>query len=183
MQHPENKPQQCPKISALVCVKNEEVSLPHVLPKIPKWVDEVLLIDGHSIDDTVGFTRSQFPRVKILTQPGQGKGDAIKFGVKNATGDIIITLDADGATNPDEILNFINPLLNGYDFAKGSRFLHGRPNMSARRRFGNWVLFTASNVFAGTKYTDICSGYNAFWKKAFQKLKLHSDGFDIPHGI
>ncbi|MBN1644255.1 MAG: glycosyltransferase family 2 protein [Dehalococcoidales bacterium] len=173
------KPENCPPVTVLICTLNEEESIPHFIAKIPEWIDEIILVDGHSSDGTVEVARKLCPRIKIFYQPGQGKGDAIKYGVKNSAGEIIVTLDADGATNPDEILDFINPLLNGYDFAKGSRFLKGRPKMPLRRQFGNWVLATASNILAGTRYTDVCSGYNAFWKKAFQKLPLRSNGFNM----
>ena len=52
----------------------------------------------------------------------------MKHGFRNATGDIIVTLDADGSTNPEQIPEFVYPLSNGYDFAKGSRFLKINPN-------------------------------------------------------
>lgn len=168
-----------PRITALVCALNEEANLRHVLPKIPDWVDEVLLIDGHSADRTVDVAKDLWPDIKILYQPGRGKGDALKHGIKNAVGDIIVTLDADGSTDPAEMSKFIEPLLDGYDFAKGSRFLNGRPEIPPHRRFGNWLLITTANILHGTKYTDICSGYNAFWKKAMEKAGLSSDGFQI----
>ena len=169
-----------PKITALICTLNEASNLPSVLPKIPKWVDEVLLVDGHSTDGTVEVTRELFPEVKVLYQPGTGKGDALKHGFKHAQGDIIVTLDADGATDPEEISKFIEHLLNGYDFAKGSRFLNRHPlKMPTHRRFGNWVLATVANILYGTKYTDICSGYNAFWKKSIDRVSLSSNGFEL----
>ena len=174
-----NKPEGYPKISVIICTLNEEQNLPHVLPKVPEWVDEVLLVDGHSTDKTVEVAKEICSEIKVLYQPGRGKGDALKYGIKQASGDIIVTLDADGATDPEQIPKFINPLLNGYDFAKGSRFLNSHPTMPTHRRFGNWVLVTTANLFHGTKYTDICSGYNAFWKEAINKINLSSNGFEM----
>lgn len=168
-----------PKFSAIVCTLNEAESLPHVLPKIPQWVNEVILVDGHSTDNTVEVAQKLRPDITILYQPGKGKGDALRHGIENASGDIIVTLDADGATDPEDMPRFIEPLLNGYDFAKGSRFLEGSPKMPRHRKFGNWVLATTSNILFGTKYTDICSGYNAFWKKALENIKLTSNGFEM----
>jgi len=110
-----DKPEGCPKITALICALNEEENLLHVLPKIPGWVDEILLVDGHSTDRTVEVARQLNPDVKVLYQPGKGKGDALKCGIKHATGDIIVTLDADGSTDPEEMPKFIEPLLDGYD--------------------------------------------------------------------
>ncbi|MCJ7743056.1 MAG: glycosyltransferase family 2 protein [Dehalococcoidales bacterium] len=162
-----------PKVTILICTFNEEQNLPHVLPKIPKWVDEVLLIDGHSADKTVAVAREFFPNIRIEYQPNKGKDDALEYGVSLATGDIVITLDADGNTDPEEIPNFIEPLLKGYDFVKGSRFLKTRPlKMPWYRRFGNWVLFTEINLLFGAKYTDVCSGYNAFWKSSWAKIEF-----------
>jgi len=124
----------CPAITIVICALNEEENLPYVLPKIPGSVNEVLLVDGHSTDATVEVAKKLCPKIRVLYQSGKGKGDAIKFGVSQATGDIIITLDADGQTNPDDIDRFIAPLLNGYDLAKGTRLAHSRPpNMSKHR--------------------------------------------------
>ena len=178
-----NKPEGCPRISAIICTLNEEKNLPYVFPKIPRWVDEILLVDGHSTDRTVEVAKGIRPEIKVLYQPGKGKGDAIKYGIQQATGDIIVTLDADGATDPKQMPKFIEPLLDGYDFAKGSRFLKSNPNMPLHRRFGNWVLTAAANLLFGTKYTDICSGYNAFWKEAINKINLSSNGFEIEQEI
>jgi len=162
-----------PKVTVLICAFNEEKNLPHVLPKIPKWIDEVLLIDGHSEDKTVAVARELLPNIRIEYQPNKGKDDALEYGISLASGDIIVTLDADGNTEPEEIPNFIEPLLKGYDFVKGSRFLKTKPlQMPWHRRFGNWVLFTEVNILFVARYTDVCSGYNSFWKKAWEKIKF-----------
>jgi len=167
-------------ITALICTLNEEESLPHVLPRIPDWVDEVLLVDGHSTDNTVALARELRPDVRVVTQPGRGKGDALKYGVRKARGDIVVTLDADGETDPEDMLRFVEPLLNGYDFAKGSRLAHGRPiRMPRYRWFGNKVLAVTFNLLYGTRYTDICSGYNAFWKRVFLQVPLTYDTFHM----
>lgn len=169
-----------PSITALICTLDEEESLPHVLLRIPDWVDEVLLVDGHSTDNTVAVARQLRPDVRVLTQPGRGKGDALKYGVREARGDIVVTLDADGETDPDDMLRFIESLLNGHDFAKGSRLAHGRPiRMPRYRWFGNKVLAATFNLLYGTGYTDICSGYNAFWKHALLQVPLTYDSFHM----
>lgn len=168
------------RITVLICTLDEELNLPHVLPKIPQWVDEVLLVDGHSTDNTVELAKRLRPNIRILYQPGKGKGDALRYGIKHASGDIVVTLDADGSTDPQEIPRFIQPLLGGFDFAKGSRFADGEPlNMRWHRWLGNKVLAITSNILHGTRYTDICSGYNAFWKSAIKRIELLSDGFEM----
>lgn len=117
-----DKPERYPKISVVICSLNEEQNLPYVLPKIPAWVDEILLVDGHSTDTTVEVAKKLCPKIRVVYQAGQGKGDALKCGIQHACGRIIVTLDADEATDPQDIPNFIQPLLNGFDFVKGSRF-------------------------------------------------------------
>ncbi len=169
-----------PKVTVLICALNEESNLRDVLPKIPQWVDETILIDGHSSDNTMEEARRLRPDIRTLCQPGKGKGDALKHGFKHSTGDIIVTLDADGATDPEEMQNFIQPLLNGYDFAKGSRFLGRFPhNKPWHRILGNWLITITFDVLFFRKHTDLCSGYNAFWKKTIQRVNLWSvDGFE-----
>lgn len=166
-----NKPKTYPRITVLVCTLNEAENLSYVLPKIPPWVGEILLVDAHSTDRTVEVAKKLRPDISILYQPNRGKDDALKYGIKHASGDIIITLDADGTTDPEEIPRFIEPLFDGYDFAKGSRFRNTRPmRMPWYRRVGNWVLVTETNILFGTKYTDVCSGYNAFWKESWERV-------------
>ncbi len=163
-----------PSVTALICTLNEEENLPHVLSKIPGWIDEVLIVDGHSTDRTVEVAKQICPRARILYQPGRGKGEAFRFGVEQATSEIIVTLDADGETDPDDIPAFIQPLSRGYDFVKGSRFATGWRNKPIHRIFGNWVIVTTFNILYGAKYTDLCSGYSAFRKNLTERVDLWS---------
>jgi glycosyltransferase involved in cell wall biosynthesis len=169
-----------PRISLIICTLNEETCLPHVLPRIPPFVDEIVLVDGQSTDATVDVARKVCPEIKVLCQPGKGKGDALKYGIRNAIGDIIVTLDADGSHEPEEMPRFVEPLLDGYEFAKGSRFLPGggTHDMTWHRRLGNRAFVTLTNLLFGTSYTDLCYGYNAFWKKAIANIEFSRDGFE-----
>lgn len=176
-----NKPENYPSITVVICTLNEEENLPYVLPKIPQWVGEILLVDGHSTDNTVEVAKKLRPQIKVLYQPGKGKGDALRYGLKHATGDIIVTLDADGATDPEEMDGFIKPLLEGYDFAKGSRFALGLPKDKPRHRImGNLIIIITFNILFFRRYTDLCSGYNAFWRnKLIDAMNpWPSDGFE-----
>jgi len=164
-----------PRVSVIICTFNEERNLPRVLPRIPTWVDEVVLIDGHSTDETVGIAKKLRPDVRVIYQPERGKGDALRCGFKHANGDIIVTLDADGATNPKEMHRFIELLLKGYDFVKGARFLIRLPAKKPWHRiFGNLLIAAVFNLLYGSRYTDLCSGYNAFWKKTLESTSLES---------
>lgn len=175
-----NKFKEYPLISAIICTRNEAENLPHVLNKIPDWIDEILLVDAHSIDDTVAVAQKLCPRLRIVFQPGIGKGDALKYGVNEAKGEIIVTLDADGETPPEIIESFITPLLDGYSFAKGSRLFKRIPlKMSRYRWFGNKVLAFTCNILYGTHFSDICCGYNSFRKNDFLKLDLSSSAKEL----
>jgi glycosyltransferase involved in cell wall biosynthesis len=169
------------KVSVVVPALNEAENLPHVLPRIPEWVYEVILVDGHSTDDTVKVAKELYPTIRIVQQQGRGKGAALRTGFKAATGNIIVMLDADGSTDPQEIPGFVAVLLAGADFAKGSRFLHsaGTVDISRIRRLGNWGLTMVVRLLYGGAFSDLCYGYNAFWREVLPQLDLDCDGFEI----
>lgn len=112
---------QRPFISVIIPTRNEAQNLRHVLPHIPPMVNEVILVDGHSTDNTIAVARQLRPSIRIIKQAGRGKGDAIRAGIAVSTGDIIVMLDADGSADPGEIPRFVKALMSGHDFAKGSR--------------------------------------------------------------
>lgn len=169
-----------PKVAIVICTLNEESNLPHVLPRIPSWVDEILIVDGRSSDRTVEVAKRLVPKVRILYQPEHGKGDALKHGFRMAVSDIIVTLDADGASYPEEVATFIDPLLRGYDFVKGTRLRFGKPKqMRMHRWIGNKILCIVTSILFGVRVTDLCSGYNAFWKETVCELKLRTHGFEM----
>ena len=162
------KPQGNHKVSVVICTLNEEGNLPFVIPRIPAWVDEVMLVDAHSTDNTVEIAQQLRSDIKILYQPKEGKGDAMRYGIEQTNGDIVVMLDAGGQNNPEDMGELIKPLLNGYDFVKGSRLARGRPHdMAVNRWLGNSVIALTCNLLYGTKFTDLCSGYNAFWRESF----------------
>lgn len=170
-----------PTVSVVIAALNEEENLPHVLPRIPMWVHEALLVDGGSTDGTVEAARRLRPDIRIIQQEGRGKGAALRTGFAAATGDIIVMLDADGSTDPAEMPAFVGALLAGADFAKGSRFLQGggTTDMPFYRKLGNWCLVQIVRRLFGGLYSDLCYGYNAFWKRAILRLDLDGDGFEI----
>ncbi len=170
-----------PTISVVVPALNEAENLPYVLPLIPFWIDEVILVDGHSTDGTVDVARTLLPAIRVVRQNGRGKGAALRSGFDTATGDIIVMLDADGSTDPREISTYVSALLNGADYAKGSRFAQGggTADMPLYRQMGNWCFVMIVRLLFGGAYTDLCYGYNAFWADVLPALRLDSDGFEI----
>lgn len=170
-----------PSVSVVVPAKNEARNLAHVFASIPSWVDEVVLVDGHSTDGTVAVARRLLPGIQVVTQPGRGKGDALRAGFQAAKGDIIVMIDADGSTDGAEIPRFMAALLAGADFVKGSRFASGggSDDITRTRRLGNWVLSGLVNRLFGTRYTDLCYGYNAFWARHLPVLDIDCEGFEV----
>lgn len=170
-----------PRISVVIPARNEEHNLPHVLPRIPRFVSEVILVDGHSTDSTVEIARQLYPSMRILHQHGKGKGDALRQGFAASTGDIIVMLDADGSTDPAEIPLFVEALMQGYDFAKGSRFLKGGGSLDITwlRTIGNFFLGLIVNCLFNTRFSDLCYGYNAFKKHCLENVIVDCDGFEI----
>jgi glycosyltransferase involved in cell wall biosynthesis len=170
-----------PTISVVIPTKNEAKNLPHVLPRLPDMVDEVVIVDAHSTDGTVDVARDLRPDVHVVMQEGRGKGDALRAGFAAARGDIIVMIDADGSMAPEEIPAFVGILLSGADYAKGSRFLHGggTDDMEIHRYLGNVGLNLLVRMFFGGNYSDLCYGYCAFWSRVLPHLTLTSDGFEI----
>lgn len=169
------------RVSVVIPALNEAENLPHVLPLIPTDVYEVILVDGRSTDNTEEVARKALPNIRIVQQLGRGKGDALRTGFAAANGEIIVMLDADGSTDPTEIPRFVGALLAGADFVKGSRFLHGggTADMPYHRALGNMAFVAAVRLLFGGRYSDLCYGYNAFWKSAILYLELDGDGFEI----
>lgn len=167
------------KISVVVPALNEAENLSYVLPRIPRDVYEVILVDGHSTDDTIKVARQLRPSVRVIVQEGKGKGAALRCGVQAARGDVVVQLDADGSTNPADIPAFVGYLLAGADFVKGSRFLQGAgtADMPYYRRLGNSAFVIMANLLFGLRFTDITYGYNAFWRKHAPLLALEIDGW------
>jgi glycosyltransferase involved in cell wall biosynthesis len=170
-----------PKVSVVIPALNEAANLEHVLPKVPAYVHEVILVDGFSEDGTIAMAQALMPGIRVVFQDGRGKGAALQAGFRSATGDIIVMLDADGSTDPGEIPSFVQALVNGADFAKGSRFLPGggTVDMPRYRQLGNFAFVGLVRLLFGGRYTDLCYGYNAFWKHVLPALAIDATGFEV----
>src|SRR5258706_7197937 len=173
--------QRYPRISVVIPARNEAQSLRHVLPLIPRIVSEVILVDGHSTDDTIAVAQQLLPDICIIQQAGKGKGDALRAGFAVCTGDIIVMLDADGSADPKEIPCFVAALIAGKDFAKGSRFIKGggSHDITFLRRWGNSCLNKLVNMLFLAGFSDLCYGYNAFWKHCLDYIHVDCDGFEV----
>ena len=183
-----------PSVSVVVPALNEARNIPHVFERIPADVHEVILADGYSVDETVTVARQLRPDVLVVMQSRRGKGNALACGVAAASGDIVALVDADGSADPGEIPRFVDALLSGADFAKGTRFAEGggSSDITRLRSYGNYFLTAFFNACYGRKYSDLCYGFNVFWRRHAAVLgldatssgsdgngRLRGDGFEI----
>lgn len=170
-----------PCVSVVIPARNEARNLPHVLGALPAGLHEVILVDGHSQDGTVEVARRCLPSIRVVRQTRKGKGNALACGFAAVTGDVVVMLDADGSADPAEIPAFVEALVAGAHFAKGTRFAQGGSSSDITwfRRLGNAALNGLVNMLYRTRYTDLCYGYNVFWARLLPTLDLppvHIDG-------
>lgn len=180
-----------PRVTVVVPAMNEARNLPYVAERFPKrGIDEIVLVDGNSTDDTVAVARELWSDVVVVQQTRKGKGNALACGFEAATGDIIVMIDSDCSTDPAEIPYFVDALLADADYAKGSRFCPGggSADITRWRKLGNYGLNGLVNLVFGSSFTDLCYGYNAFWRHCLPVMQLPGttlaekqwgDGFEI----
>jgi hypothetical protein len=170
-------------ISLVIPCFNEEEGLRQLLPKIPDIVDEVLIVDNASTDNTARVARELGARV--VEEKMKGYGRAYKTGFKNATGDIIITMDGDGTYPPESITLLLYILFEeDVDFISARRWRSkSLQRKSPIRIFGNIILsFTMAALYL-CYIVDSQSGMWVFKKNILPNLKLSSDGMALSEEI
>jgi glycosyltransferase involved in cell wall biosynthesis len=170
-----------PRVSVVIPTLNEARNVAWVLERLPELVDEVVLVDGRSTDDTIAVARAARPDIRVVLETEPGKGAALRAGFAAARGDYIVMIDADGSMHPAEIGAFVEALQSGCDLVKGSRFAPGggTADMSTIRRLGNGALRGAVNLLYRTNFTDLCYGFIGFRRERLSALRLDSQGFEI----
>ena len=169
------------KSVAIIPAYNEEVALGSIILRTLQYVDEVIIVNDGSDDKTVDVAKLAGAEI-INHATNLGKGEALKSGF-SAIGDadVVVTIDADGQHNPDEIPSLIKPIIeDGADLVNGSRYMNGpEENTPAYRRVGQQVLDNATNISAGIKGTDSQSGFRAFSPAACKVFRFYDTGFGI----
>jgi glycosyltransferase involved in cell wall biosynthesis len=170
-----------PSVSVVIPTLNEAMNLPWVLRRMPSYVDEVVIVDGRSLDGTVDVARALRLDVVVVSEPRPGKGNAVRAGFAAASGDIIVMLDGDGSMDPQEIGWLVTPLQHEYDFVKGSRYVTGggSDDITWLRSTGNRMLTALANAVLHSDFSDLCYGYIALRRECVEILELKSDGFEI----
>ncbi len=171
-----------PYISVVIPTLNEQDNMHKLLKGIHSVIKgykyEVIIVDGHSGDNTVKFARQMGANV---IYDDKGKGSALRKGLAAAKGRIIISMDADLSHRPNELKLLIAGIEAGYDVCMGSRFLTGggSDDMPLTRIIGNKIFVAIVNLLYGSHYTDMCYGYRSFASGVSRKLNLEEDGFGI----
>ena len=170
-----------PTVSVIIPTLNEAGNLPYVLNTIPKWVKEIIIVDGRSRDDTERVARVLRPDVRIVAQTRRGKGAAIRAGFEAATGEILIVMDADGSMNGSEIASFRDALVAGADYVKGSRFAPGggSTDITKLRRFGDHGICMLISLLFGVRYSDGTYGFKGMWSDCLDYINIDTDGFEV----
>lgn len=176
-------------ISVIIPAYNEEKTIGWVIAETSAVLDslqapyEIIVVDDGSTDGTrkAAFTHKA---TVLVNETNRGKGFTERRGFQQAQGEIIVTIDADGAHSPKEIPDLVTPLYNGTDIVAGSRFLGtGAECVTRLNRIGNFFFNIVIAVLTGKRVTDSQTGFRALRREALQKLNLSSDGYEIESEI
>lgn len=148
-------------ISLIIPAYNEAKRIGTVLSKIPDFIDEIIVVDDGSKDNTSEVAKNWGAKVIRLKQ-NQGKGAAMKAGINKASGDIIVFMDADGQHNPKEIKKLIIPIINDEaDFVIGSRLIKTQGKRPLIRKLSNFLSTFLIKLKLGIEVKDTQSGFRA----------------------
>jgi len=170
-------------ISLIIPAKNEEGGIAELIELSKNFVDEIIVIDGHSTDRTRELALAK--GAKVFLDNKKGKGDAYKVGIKEASGDIIVFIDADGSHDPEQIPALVEPLMKDEaDFVIGSRFKGGSDEWKGDvntyvRAVGGGLLVLMINFIWKSGLTECLNGFRAIKRSAALQLVLKANDFDI----
>lgn len=170
-----------PRVSVVVPAKGEAANIREVLPYLSDYYETIVVLSDAD-RESVEAARAALPSAKVVFQTRKGKGNALVQGFEQANGDVIVTFDVDGSADPHEIPRFVEALTRGADLAKGSRFCPGggSQDITQFRSLGNFGLNLVASGLTGTRFTDLCYGFNAFWADQLPVLCLPEAGSEYP---
>jgi glycosyltransferase (TIGR04182 family) len=167
-------------VCALIPTLDEAETIGDVVDGLQaEGLDTVLVIDGHSTDDTQAIAADHGARV--VEQSGSGKGQAVREALEYIEAAYVVMLDGDGTYRPDEVHRLLEPLLAGdAEHVIGDRFADMEPGAMTRfNKLGNWIFNGVFRRVHGKDFGDILSGYRAFTLDSMEKVYLDAEGFGI----
>ena len=171
------------KISLLIPAKNEAGGLAGLLEQARPFVDEIVVVDGHSTDQTVDICRAQ--GVPVILDDGRGKGAAIREGLRHVSGDVVVLIDADGSHDLSDIPRLVAPVARGEaEMVIGSRIRGGSDELHGDfthflRNVGGGLITMAINYRWHVRLTDVLNGFRAIRTSSAHHLRLRAHDFDI----
>lgn len=171
------------KVSVVLPTKNEEEGVGKIIRAVRPYADEILVVDGYSTDNTWKIAKKCGARV--VKDGGRGKGDGVRTGIKEAQGEIIVFMDADGSHDPKDVPKLVEPIKRGQaDLVVASRAKGGSDEIKMNfdglfRQVGSELAAILVNWRWQADLTDIQNGFRAIRRKTALALNLESDGFEI----
>jgi len=159
------------RISVIIPAYNEAKRIGKVLSKIPEFVDEVIVVDDGSEDNTFEVAKNHGAEV-IRLEENQGKGVAMREGIKKISGDVVVFMDADGQHNPEEIEKLVSPILKGEaDFVIGSRLIKTQGKRPLIRKISNFLSTSLIKIKLGINVKDTQSGFRAIKRELLPEIE------------
>lgn len=167
-----------PHVTTIIPALNEEPSIGKVIAAIPDWVNEIIVVDNGSSDDTARVAADA--GATVVSEPRRGYGQACQRGLAHVkASDVIVFLDADYSDYPGEMDLLVEPILSGQaDMVVGSRTLLGNPrdSLTPQQRAGNRFACALIHLIWRTRYTDL-GPFRAISRSALELLDLRDRDF------
>lgn len=163
-------------LTVVILAKNEERSLGKVIKGVKKYTDDILVVDGHSIDKTREVAKKL--QARVIFDHGKGKGEAIRTAISKVKKEILIFIDSDCSHDPKDIPKLIKPIIeNQADHVSGSRATGGSDELYGSfgnflRKLGNDIITLGINYRFNVRLTESQNGFRAIKTKVAKKLKL-----------
>ncbi|CAO3459350.1 glycosyltransferase [Azospirillum largimobile] len=167
-------------VTVLIPCRNERGNIENAIRRLPRFAPdvEVIYVEGNSQDNTFDEclrVRDAYPDwdIKVMKQPGKGKGDAVRAGFAVARGDILIILDADLTVPPETMGKFYQAMVSGRgEFVNGTRLVY--PMAPEAMRFLNFLANRAfARIFSfllNQRFTDTLCGTKVLWRKDYETI-------------
>jgi len=171
------------RVTIIIPTRDEAAGIGQVLQWVKPYVDEILVVDGHSTDGTADL--AQQAGVRVIQDNGRGKGAALKLGIAEAHGDILVFMDADGSHDPTSIPALLAPILSDEaDLVVASRHRGGSDEWRGDldnylRSVGGGIITLAINYRWNVRITDALNGFRAIRRSTATSLDLTADDFDF----